>query len=218
MNTAAFFDLDGTIIPQNSATLWMKSERRKGRLSLYLMARGALYVLVYRFGFIDMEHAMNEALHTVEGIDEEELRHKTCQWVDECVMPLVAPEAKQALAGHRQEGHRLVLLTSASPYESEAVAQRLEFDDFLSTRYGVEKGKMTGKVLLPLCYGEGKVEWAKRYADKEGINLSASWFYTDSITDLPMLQAVGHPVVVNPDPRLRRKAAKMNWPIESWGK
>lgn len=216
MKPAAFFDLDGTLITKNSATLWMKSERCKGRLSLYLMARGSLYVLAYKIGFIDMEHAMNEALQTVKGMEEEELRRRTHAWVDEYVMPVVAAGARDALARHRDQGHKLVLLTSASPYESEAIVARLGLDDFLSTRYEVRDGKMTGKVVPPPCYGEGKVSWAKRYAEEHDIDLTGSWFYSDSITDLPMLQVVGHPVVVNPDPRLKYKARRLGWPVEYW--
>ncbi len=216
MNQAAFFDLDGTIITRNSASLWMMSEWRKGRLSLYLVARGSLYVLAYKLGVIDMEQAMNEALQTVAGMEEEALRLRTHQWVDERVMRFVAPGARVALDRHRTQGHRLVLLTSASPYESEAISERLGLDDFLSTRYEVHDGRMTGKVAPPICYGTGKIHWAKQYADAHDIDLKESWFYSDSITDLPMLQEVGHPVVVNPDLRLKRKAAKIGWPVEHW--
>jgi phosphoserine phosphatase len=75
---------------------------------------------------------------------------------------------------------------------------------------------LTGQVVPPVCYGTGKVVWAERFAEEHGVDLSASYFYTDSITDLPLLERVAHPVAVNPDPRLRRLAQKRGWPVETF--
>jgi phosphoserine phosphatase len=80
----------------------------------------------------------------------------------------------------------------------------------------VADGRFTGRVLEPVCYGLGKVHWAERLAERAAIDLDGSYFYTDSYSDLPMLQRVGHRVVVNPDPRLRRFARKAGWTVEAW--
>jgi phosphoserine phosphatase len=79
-----------------------------------------------------------------------------------------------------------------------------------------EDGRLTGRVTPPVCYGQGKVVWAERFAAEHDVDLDAGYFYTDSISDLPLLERVGHPVAVNPDPRLRRLADKRGWPIEQF--
>jgi phosphoserine phosphatase len=90
-------------------------------------------------------------------------------------------------------------------------------DDFLSSKFEVVDGRLTGRFEKPLCYHEGKVHYARRYAANHDIDLSKSYFYTDSNTDLPMLEAVGHPRIINPDPRLARIARKRDW-IIGWGR
>ncbi len=213
---AAFFDLDGTLLDGNSGWLWMTSEWRQDRITSRQLLEGTFYVLAYKLGVIDMEEALAKALETIVGVTEEEIRRRTREWFHREVAPRLSEPAKRTLEGHRAQGHRLVLLTSASPYESEEVVSLLGMDDYLSTRYEVRDGKFTGRPILPLCFGEGKVYWAKRYAQEHNIELGESYFYTDSITDLPMLDAVGHPVVVNPDVRLRLVAWRRNWPVLSW--
>lgn len=213
---AAFFDLDGTLLGVNSGWLWMQRERRHGRLSAAQMAQAALYMSLYKFGLIPMEGAMRRALRTVEGVPERAVRAWTREWFDAEVTPFVAAGAWPAVEEHRRQGHLLVLLTSSSPYESEAASEHFGLDAFLSTRYEVRAGRFTGGIELPICYGQGKVVAAERFAAEHDVDLAASYFYTDSITDLPMLARVGFPRVVNPDPRLRRTARVRGWPILDW--
>jgi phosphoserine phosphatase len=84
----------------------------------------------------------------------------------------------------------------------------------MCTRLEAQDGRLTGRVVPPVCVGTGKIVWAERFAAEHDVDLSASFFYTDSISDLPLLERVGHPVAVNPDPRLRRLAAARGWPVE----
>ncbi|HUU01664.1 MAG TPA: HAD family hydrolase [Myxococcota bacterium] len=216
MNVAAFFDLDKTLLTVNSGRLWMQCERRDGRLSGWHMAEAALYFVAYRFGLIDMEYAMGRALKTIRGLEEDVLRRRTRAWFTDEVLKYAAPGARAAIAGHRGQGHRLVLLTSSSPYESEAAAEFFGLEDFLCTRYEVTDGLFTGEAIKPLCYGAGKVEYARRWAREHDVDLATSYFYSDSITDLPMLQAVGNPRIVAPDPRLKHQARKNGWPVLDW--
>jgi phosphoserine phosphatase len=92
----------------------------------------------------------------------------------------------------------------------------LGMDDVVSTQLEVEKGLFTGRVVGPACFGRGKVHWAEALGQKRSLDLDKSWFYTDSYTDLPMLERVGNRVIVNPDPRLRRAARQRGWVVESW--
>ena len=111
-----------------------------------------------------------------------------------------------------------MLLTSSSNYVAEQVVRDLALDDFLCSRFEVDAdGRYTGRLIEPLCYGRGKVELARRCADTNGVGLASCAFYTDSIADLPMLEAVGEPAAVHPDPKLRRVARQRGWPVLDWG-
>jgi HAD superfamily hydrolase (TIGR01490 family) len=216
MKTTAFFDLDKTLLPVNSGALWMKRERRLGRISFLQLVQGTFYLLAYKFGVIDMEKVMVKALRTVRGLPEETVRAWTRDWFREEVVPHVAPGARAVLDDHRGRGHPLVLLTSSSPYESEIASEHFGLDAYISTRYEVADGRFTGDVVRPVCYGQGKVTLAEVYARENDVDLDASFFYTDSLSDLPMLERVGHPRVVHPDPRLGRLARRRGWVILDW--
>jgi HAD superfamily hydrolase (TIGR01490 family) len=218
MKPAAFFDLDGTLLTVNSGRLWMRRERREGRLSRWQQIQAVFYLAAYRFGVVDMTSAMRKALETIKGLEEDTVREWTETWYRSEVQHLAAPGAFPAVEHHRQQGHALVLLTSSSPYESEIARRHFALQTALSTRYEVRDGRFTGEVVLPMCYGPGKVLIAERFAAAQGIDLAGSWFYSDSITDLPMLERVGHPRVVNPDPRLRRLAARRGWQTDDWSR
>lgn len=213
---AAFFDLDGTLLSVNSGRLWVEYQRRIGRIS----RRDQLEAMVYLFGYwinrIDIDHVMRRALRTVRGDLEVDIREQTRAWYLDRVAPLAAPGGGEALRHHREAGHLLVLLTSSSPYESEIAAAHLGLDTWLCSRYEVQKGRFTGDFEHPLCYGAGKVYYAERLAAERGLDLAQSYFYTDSATDIPMLERVGHPQVVNPDWGLRRQARRRGWPILDW--
>jgi phosphoserine phosphatase len=92
----------------------------------------------------------------------------------------------------------------------------LGIEEVISTRFEIENGQFTGRLLGPACVGRGKVHWAEDLVARKQVDLSQSWFYTDSYTDMPMLERVGNRVVVNPDPRLRRIAKRRGWPVQDW--
>lgn len=216
MRGAAFFDLDGTLLTVNSGRLWMLYERREGRLNLWQLLQGSFYLLAYRVSVLDMDRVMEKALATVMGQEEDLIRRRTEEWFEREVKRFFAPGAAAVLEEHRRQGRPLVLLTSSSPYESQAACRTFGLDDFISTRYQVQNGRFTGKLLGPACYGEGKIYWADRYAAEHGIDLGQSFFYADSHSDRPMLERVGFPQVVNPDARLARYARRRGWPAHDW--
>jgi HAD superfamily hydrolase (TIGR01490 family) len=114
---------------------------------------------------------------------------------------------------HQAQGDVVALLSSTTPYLAGPLAEELGIEHLIVSRLVVEDGRFTGDVHRPICYGRGKIHWAKRFAGERDIDLAASWFYTDSVTDLPMLEIVGHPEIVNPDVRLRREARRRGWNI-----
>jgi len=216
LRPAAFFDLDGTLLSVNSGRLWLQRERRAGRLRTREMLKGAFYLALYRMGTIDIERAMSDALATVRNLPEERLRTWTHEWFWGEVVPFTAPGALPVIAAHRAAGHPLVLLTSSSPYASECAVEHFGLDAFLSSTYEVADGRLTGRFVSPLCFGPGKIARAEAFAREHGIDLDTSWFYSDSATDLPMLERVGNPRPVNPDPRLRRIARLRGWTVLDW--
>ena len=214
----AFFDLDRTLICRNSATLWIKFELAERRISWRQALRAGGWVLRYSLGAVDLGEPIRRTVASMAGQTEADVAARTARFHAEAVRPLYRPGARVAVARHRDAGDRVVLLTSSSNYVGEAVCEDLGLDACVCNRFEVDaQGRYTGRAFEPLCFGPGKVALAERYLASCGERLSASTFYSDSHSDLPMLEAVGFPVVVDPDPRLRRHARRCGWPIEDWG-
>ncbi len=215
--TIAFFDLDKTLIARNSGNLWIRAELRGGHISKLQFLRATGWFVKYRIGLADMEQALRLAISTLEGDRESEVRQRTFDFYDRECQGLVRPGAHLAVEEHRAAGDALVMLTSTSNYLSGRFADDLDFDEVLSNRFEVdEAGVFTGRPIEPLCYAEGKLVLARQCAEARGVALADCAFYTDSIADVSVLEAVGRPVVVDPDPRLRLRATKAGWPIVDW--
>ncbi len=216
MKIAAFFDLDRTLITVNSGALWVKREYQRGRISTRQMVEAIFMLLAYRLSLLDMEASLRKALRIYRGVSEEVIDRRTYRWYYEEVAHKVSVEALEALEHHRQAGHLLVLLTSSSPYVAAAATEHMALDEWISSRYEIREGCLTGELVLPLSYGAGKVPNAEVFARERGIDLARSYFYTDSYSDLPMLLRVGEPRVVNPDLRLNLYARRHGWPRLKW--
>lgn len=213
---AAFFDLDRTILRVNSAILWAQHERKRGFINRRQLARSLMWSALYHLSLVDMERAYQEAVAHYRGSCPKELHTLTHQWFHNEVVQHTRPGALQAIQWHKEQGHPLVLLTSASSFEALVAAKHWKFDAGIANEFPVEHGKIAGSFVAPLVYGEGKVHHAVNYAKEHSISLSKSYFYSDSYSDRPMLEAVGKPRVIAPDPRLRRFARKQRWPILDW--
>jgi len=218
MPAIAFFDFDETLIVGNSGRLWIRRELRAGHISRTQFARAAVWMLRYKLGWASMDDALRTAIGSLRGQSEHELRARTRAFYDTEVRMLYRTGARPALERHRARGDAIVLLTASSLYLSELVAAELGFDDVLCNRFEVDdSGAHTGRPVGNLCFGAGKLGYAEAYARDRDVSLGDCWFYTDSYSDLPVLERIGHPVVVNPDPRLRREAERRAWPVEWWG-
>ena len=218
MPELAFFDLDKTLISRNSATLWIRAELAAGRVTRWQALHALTYVVRYSLGFVAIDATIRRSITAITGQSEAELRERARLFYAREVRPLFRPGARPVIAQHRAAGDRLVLLTSSSNYMSELTCAELGLDDYLCNRFEVDAaGRYTGRAIEPLCYGAGKVTLAARYAAAHGAMLADAVFYTDSIADLPMLEAVGRPVAVHPDPKLRRLAQRRGWPVVDWG-
>jgi HAD superfamily hydrolase (TIGR01490 family) len=216
----AFFDFDRTLITANSGVLWLRSELRLGNISYWKALMATAWVARYQLGFARTGHlGLKRAIASLAGSAEADLRERTLAFYEEHVRSLYRPGARRAIEEHRAQSDELVLLTSSPAYLAELVADDLRLDAVLCNRFEVdERGCHTGRSLGELCYGEGKLIHAVAYARKRGLGLKACTFYTDSFSDLRVMEAVGRPVAVNPDQRLRRAALARGWPVVDWGK
>jgi len=213
---AAFFDLDKTLVRVNTGPLYVRWRMRQRQMGLRDLARVSWWSLQYTLGVLDAGAVSRAAAATLAGVDEAAFRRECAGWVRAEVLPHVTQKARSTLERRRDEGYTCALLTSTSPYVADPVAEALDVAHVLCSRVEVRDGRFTGDIEPPLCYGPGKVERARRWAEAHGADLSRSVFYTDSVTDLPMLEAVGEQRVINPDPRLERVARRRGWAIESW--
>jgi len=214
--TAAFFDLDRTVVACNTGRLLIADLRRRGEVPLLRAMRMLTWLLRYHFGLIDVHAVANVAAAGLQGQDAGPFLERFGRWAETTVLPLLLPIARRRVQEHRKKGHLVALLTTSPTFIARPVAMELGCDEVISTQLEVVDGRFTGRVVPPTCYGAGKVTLAEELAAREQIDLANSWFYTDSFSDLPMLERVGHRVVVNPDPRLRRAAQRRGWTVETW--
>lgn len=212
----AFFDIDHTVLEINSGTKWIGYQWRTGVLRPLHLAQALGWLFQYRFGWLDYEAMATKVLARYEGQAIAPIYDEVAEWFEREIRWAICSEARVKIAEHRAAGHELVLLTSATPFLGRPLASILEIEHVLCTQLEVRDGKLTGRHESPACYGPGKIAHAEAFAKTHGIDLSRSYFYSDSISDLPMLERVGEPRVVNPDPRLRRAAATRGWSHEIW--
>lgn len=213
---AAFFDMDKTLVRVNTGRLYVRWRYQRGESGLGDVARVTWWSLQYLLGFVDADAVSRFAARTLAGREERAFAAECRQWYLAMVRPHLSERARAEVARRKREGIVPVVLTGSSPYAAAPLAEELGIAHVISSRLRVQAGRFTGEVEPPLCFGTGKVELAERWARENGIDLEASAFYTDSVSDLPMLERVGEPRVVNPDPRLRALARRRGWPIETW--
>lgn len=218
LGDVVLFDLDRTLIDCNSGRLWVAAEWREGRISWTDVLWAGWWLGRYSLGLGGgLERAMEAAVGSVTGTEEAELDARVARWFEREVRHRLRPGAATALAEHRARGDRLVLATSGTWYAARAAALAYGLDDTVATRLEVRDGRLTGR-LTELAVGAGKARAVEAWAAREGVELSRATFYTDSATDLALLERVGRPIVVNPDRALARVAADHGWPVLDWGR
>jgi len=213
MRVAAFFDIDHTLIAGDSALLFVRHLLQRGELGYRDLLPPLYYNLLYRMNLLDIYAVFRRYQSWVRGQAHSDMQQLCLEWYEERVRPLIYPEMTARVVEHRGAGHVVALLSSATTYIAEPLARELEIEHLLVNRLLVTEGRLTGEAVLPLCWGDGKAHWARHFAAAHDIDLPGSYFYTDSITDLPVLELVGNPRPVNPDRLLRRAARRRGWPI-----
>jgi HAD superfamily hydrolase (TIGR01490 family) len=217
MPRAALFDMDRTLVRKETASLYMRYQREIGEASWRDMARVTWWVAQYTLGVIDAPVVAARAMKQFAGMHETVMASRCDDSFHRYVEVHVCDRARTAVAEHRARGDVLAIVTGASPYAARPVARALGIPHVVASELELgADGRFTGRVVDPLCYGHGKIERAGKLATELGFNLREATFYSDSFTDLPLLEYVAEAVIVNPDPRLARVARKRRWRVETW--
>jgi HAD superfamily hydrolase (TIGR01490 family) len=209
----AFFDMDKTLISENSGSLYMRYRYQRGEIGEMDLLKGIGAYLQYKIGILDIRSWTKGMMVQFRGESEAALKEQANQWFEEMVAPTIYPEAVELVRKHDEQGHIVAIVSGATKFVVRPLARRLGIEHMLYTRLEVEDGCFTGRVIEPICFEEGKIYWLQQLIEEQGIDLAKSWFYTDSITDVPLMDIVGHPVAANPDPLLYRTAVRRRWPI-----
>lgn len=214
---AALFDMDRTLVRKETASLYVRYQRTIGEARRRDLLRVLWWVGQYTLGVVDAPVVAALAAKELAGTPELVLAARCDDWFRRFVEPHVCDLGRRAVERHRERGELLAIVTGASPYAARPLARRLGIPHVVASELEVDaEGRFTGRFEDPLCYGAGKIVRAQRLAEELGFALEESTFYSDSYTDLPLLEHVREPVVVNPDLRLARVARRRGWRVETW--
>ena len=214
MPAAAFFDLDRTLIRRSSALALAPSFHERGLISRGDLARSALWQLLFVLrgaSAAKVRAAAENGMKVLDGFSVDELQQLVGDAMEPVLRPLVYAEPLALVDRHRERGERVYIVSATLQEIVDHIAHDLGFDGAIGSTCEIVDGVYTGRTLRA-AHGEGKARAVRELAEHEAIELSASTAYSDSYTDVPFLEAVGHPVAVNPDRRLRRIARLRGWP------
>jgi HAD superfamily hydrolase (TIGR01490 family) len=212
---AAFFDLDRTLLRRSSALALAGSFRERGLISRWQMLRAAGWQVLFVARGASHEavrRGAEDGLRVLAGHTPDELRQLVAEAMEPVLRPLVYAEPLRLVEEHRERGERVYIVSAALQEIVDAIAEDLGFDGALGTICEVRDGRYTGRALRAL-HAKAKAEVLREVAQDEGLDLAECTAYSDSHTDLPFLEAVGHPVAVNPDRALRKIAHERSWPM-----
>ncbi|MEU8872427.1 HAD family hydrolase [Streptomyces javensis] len=218
--TAAFFDLDKTVIAKSSTLTFSKSFYRGGLINRRAALRTAYAQFVFLSGRADHEQMerMRKYLSALcRGWNVQQVKEIVAETLHDLIDPIIYDEAASLIEEHHTAGRDVVIVSTSGAEVVEPIGELLGADRVVATRMVVEDGVFTGEVEY-YAYGPTKAEAIAELAESEGYDLSRCYAYSDSVTDLPMLEAVGHPHTVNPDRALRREAAARGWPVLSFNR
>ena len=218
---AAFFDLDKTVIAKSSILAFGRPFYREGLLSKAAIVKSAYAQVIFMLVGADeakMEKLRTAMLHMIQGWNQPHVAQIVRETLDEVVTPIIFKEALDLIAEHQAAGRAVIIVSSAPEEVVVPLGEYLGVDHVLGTRAEVdESGNYTGELAF-YSYGPHKEDAVRALAAEKGIDLEASWAYSDSITDEPMLRTVGHPVAVNPDKELGRLARAEDWEVRNFAK
>lgn len=209
---AAFFDLDRTLINDFSAKQFVKSRFLSGKSTPKELLSQFVTLIAYAIGNRDFEVLTKISATGIKGILEKQFTDLGEEIYQEFLASTIYPESRTLIASHLKRGHQVVIISAATRYQVTPIANELGITDIFCTEMEVKKGKFTGKI-SEMCWSEGKARAGRKFAKSNNVDLSKSFFYTDSIDDYPLLEIVGKPIATNPDNKLSQLAFENDWKI-----
>ena len=215
MAAAAFFDLDRTVIKRSSVLALAGSFRKRGLISRVDLVKSAFWQVLFVLRGASAERvrsAAEDGMKLLNGFSVAEMQHLVGDAMETVLRPLVYAEPLRLVEQHRARGERVYIVSATLQEIVQHIAEDLGFDGAIGSTCEIVDGVYTGRTLRA-AHGEGKARALRELAEAEGFDLSRSTAYSDSYSDVPFLEAVGHPVAANPDRKLRRIAAERGWPV-----
>ncbi|MBA1201597.1 HAD family hydrolase [Pseudomonas capeferrum] len=212
----ALFDLDNTLLGGDSDHAWGDYLCERGILDpvAYKRRNDAFYD-DYLDGTLDLQAYLAFSMEILAATEPNQLDQWHQAFMRDCIEPIILPKALALLQKHRDAGDKLVIITATNRFVTAPIARRLGVTTLLATECEMQDGRYTGRSTDIPCFREGKVTRLRRWMLENGHDLEDSWFYSDSMNDLPLLEQVAHPVAVDPDPRLEAEAERRGWEVMS---
>lgn len=212
----ALFDLDNTLLGGDSDHAWGDYLCQRGILDpVAYKARNDAFYQDYLNGKLNNAEYLNFSMEIFGRTEKTLLDEWHRDFMRDCIEPLLLPKAEALLAKHRAAGDTLLIITATNRFVTGPIAARLGVETLIATECEMLDGRYTGKSTDVPCFREGKVVRLQRWLDENAMTLTGSYFYSDSMNDLPLLEQVDHPVAVDPDANLHAEATKRGWPVIS---
>lgn len=212
----AIFDLDNTLIADDSDYLWGRFLVDQGIVDRQSYeAANARFYEDYRRGQLDIVAFLKFSLAPLANNDVNQLFAWRKQFMETVICPILLPAAFDLVNKHKQQGDTLLVITATNRFVTEPIVKQFGIPNLLATTPEFIDGRYTGRFNDIPCFQEGKVQWLNKWLMHSGESIQDSYFYSDSHNDLPLLKRVDHPVAVDPDPTLQRIAEQAGWPVIS---
>ncbi|HEK1683978.1 TPA: HAD family hydrolase [Pseudomonas putida] len=212
----ALFDLDNTLLGGDSDHAWGDYLCERGILDpIAYKQRNDAFYQDYLNGTLDLQAYLAFSMEIFATTEPAQLDQWHRDFMRDCIEPIILPKALALLQQHREAGDKLVIITATNRFVTAPIARRLGVRTLLATECERDGERYTGRSTDIPCFREGKVTRLKRWMLENGYDLEGSYFYSDSLNDLPLLEQVTHPVAVDPDPKLREEAERRGWPVVS---
>ena len=212
----AIFDLDNTLIAGDSDHSWGEFLVSQGKVNGdYYRAMNVQFYADYKAGQLDIFAYLEFSIEPLTRISETERQHLHQQFMQDVVNPMMLSKAQDLIKKHRQCADRLLVITATTGFIAQPICHALGLKEIIATEPEIIDGVFTGKVIGTPSFSQGKVERLQQWLKDNEETLDGSYFYSDSINDLPLLMQVTHPVAVDPDTKLREQALKLGWKIIS---
>jgi HAD superfamily hydrolase (TIGR01490 family) len=212
----AIFDLDNTLIAGDSDYLWGQFLVENGIVARdSYEAANARFYEEYKDGSLDIARFLEFALEPLARNDPADLDRWRGAFIAEKIVPALLPAARALIGKHREAGDLPLIITATNRFVTEPIARLYSIDHLIATAPEFRAGRYTGRFVGTPCFREGKVARLDEWLAEQGRDLKGSWFYSDSLNDLPLLSRVDHPVAVDPDDTLSRHARERGWPVIS---